>query len=99
MARERGGRASAWALDRLDERLELREPVSRALGKPVTEGIAWYYSFGGLTFLTFVVLAVAALLALTILGVTSTRSQNRPSPPNLPAPEWPIQSASDRPAA
>jgi quinol-cytochrome oxidoreductase complex cytochrome b subunit len=50
------------SMDALDERLEVRGPLARVLGKPVPEGITWYYCFGGMTFFAFVVLVVTGVV-------------------------------------
>ena len=48
--------------DAIDERLEVRRPLGRFLGKPVPEGVTWYHCFGGLTFFTFIVLVVTGVV-------------------------------------
>jgi len=46
----------------IEERLGLREVVTRIFRKPVPEGITWYHCFGGLTFFTFIVLVVTGVI-------------------------------------
>jgi quinol-cytochrome oxidoreductase complex cytochrome b subunit len=58
------------SLDAVDERLEVRGPLARVLGKPLPEGITWYYCFGGMTFFAFVVLVVTGV-ALAFFYVPS----------------------------
>jgi quinol-cytochrome oxidoreductase complex cytochrome b subunit len=52
----------ARGFDAVDERLELRGPLTRALKKPIPETVTWYHCFGGMTFFTFVVLVVTGVV-------------------------------------
>ena len=61
-ARRSGAGPLARGFDAIDERLEVRRPLSRILNKPLPEGITWYHCFGGMTFFTFVVLAVTGVI-------------------------------------
>jgi quinol-cytochrome oxidoreductase complex cytochrome b subunit len=68
-ARPRPRRAARLG-DAIDERLDVRRPLARFLGKPVPEGITFYHCFGGLAFFTFLVLVVTGV-ALAFFYVPS----------------------------
>ena len=48
----------------LDERLEIRKALEKALRKPVPAHVNWTFCFGGVTFLLFIVLAITGVLLL-----------------------------------
>jgi quinol-cytochrome oxidoreductase complex cytochrome b subunit len=55
-------RAAPRIGDAIDERLDVRRPLARFLGKPVPAGVTFSHCFGGLAFFTFLVLVVTGVV-------------------------------------
>lgn len=55
-------RRAARLGDAIDERLDVRRPLARLLGRPVPVGVTFSHCFGGLAFFTFLVLVVTGVV-------------------------------------
>lgn len=46
----------------IDKRLEIKDAVKQALGKPIPKHVNWFFCFGGITFFLFIVALVTGVL-------------------------------------
>lgn len=58
----------------LDERLEIREALEKALRKPVPKHVNWTFCFGGITFFLFIVQVITGVLLLMYYRPTTDQA-------------------------